>query len=173
MTRRISFAFATFALMSFAGTARAQSGASLAAGVAIPTGDFASTAGNGLDIQFQVRTDPVLGPLALRIDLGYDHFAGKAGVTGSTLSTQGLNFIGDLGPMFYIAAGPGFYETQIKTMILTHSVTESRQIFGAQGAVGMNFPVYRWRGFVEVGAVKLFSSAPSVSYVPLRFGMRL
>jgi hypothetical protein len=164
-----------FALMLFAGGARAQGtpGASLAVGAAIPTGDFANTASSGLDIALQIRTDRVLGPLALRIDLGYDHFAGKAGVSGSTITTQAINFIGDLGPMFYIAAGPGFYQSQVKTMILTHDVTESRQVFGGQAAIGMNFPVYRWRGFVEVAGVKLFSSNPGAEYVPVRFGVRL
>jgi hypothetical protein len=172
MTRRISLAFAAALLALTAATACAQ-GASLAVGAAIPTGDFATTAGTGLDIDLQVRTQPMFGPVALRIDGGYDHFAGKGGVSWSTITTAAVSFIGDLGSMFYIAGGPGYYQTQVKTMILTHDVTESRELFGAQAALGMNVPVFRWRGFVEVGATKLFSSAPSVSYVPLRFGVRL
>ncbi len=171
MNRRISLASVTVALMLFAGAARAQGtpGASLAVGAAIPMGDFANTAGSGLDISFQVRTDPILGPLALRIDIGYDHFAGKAGVSGSTITTQALSFVGDLGPLFYIAAGPGYYQSQVKTTIGTHDVTESLQRFGAQAAIGMNFPVYRWRGFVEVAGVK----SSNATFAPLRFGVRL
>jgi hypothetical protein len=172
MTRRIRIAIATFALMLSAGSARAQR-ASVAAGAAVPTGDFANTSGTGLDLEFQARTEPLLGPVGLRIDIAYDHFAGKAGVSGSTISTESVSFIGNLTPMFYIAAGPGYYQSQVKTMILTHNVTESRQYLGAQAAIGMNIPVFRWEGFIEVSAAKLFSPDASIVYVPLRFGVRL
>jgi hypothetical protein len=39
--------------------------------------------------------------------------------------------------------------------------------------VGVNFPVIRWDGFLEIGAAKMFSPGPSLVYVPLRFGIRL
>jgi hypothetical protein len=172
MTRRTRVAFATFALMVVAGTAHAQR-ASIAVGAAIPTGDFADNAGTGVDLEFQARTEPLFGSVGLRIDIGYDHFAGKGGVSGSTVSTEAVSFIGDLSPMFYIAGGPGYYQSKINTTLLTHNVTESRQYFGAQAAVGMNIPVFRWTGFIEAQAVKLFQPGPSIVYVPLRFGVRL
>jgi hypothetical protein len=173
MTRRVTLAVATFALLLSAGTAHAQR-ASIAVGAVMPTGDFANNAGTGLDVEFQARTEPLFGPVGLRIDIAYDHFAGKGGtVSGTTISTEAVSFIGNLSPMFYVAAGPGYYQSQIKTMILTHDVTEQQQFLGVQAAVGMNFPVFRWEGFIEVSAARLFSPGVSTMYVPLRFGVRL
>lgn len=172
MPRRGTFALATFALVAFAGTAGAQR-ASLAVGVANPVGDFASTAGSGLDIAFQVRTEPMIGPLALRLELGYDFFSGRNGNPGSVFSGQGISVLGDVGSIFYWAVGPGHYDSTIKTEILGHGVTEQGNYFGVQAAVGVNIPVFSWDGFIEVGGTKLFSPNPTISYVPVRFGMRL
>jgi hypothetical protein len=79
----------------------------------------------------------------------------------------------DLGSMFYWAAGPGYYQSSVKTQISGHNVTEQRSYFGAQAALGVNIPVFRWEGFLEVSAAKLFAPGPTIMYVPLRFGMRL
>src|ERR1019366_9845110 len=76
MTRRGTLALAATALFAFAGAARAQH-ASLAVGAAAPIGDFSSSAGAGLDVDLQARTEPMIGPLSLRIDIGYEFFRGK------------------------------------------------------------------------------------------------
>lgn len=172
MFRRGSVALATIALLACAGSAGAQR-ASLAVGVASPVGDFASSASSGFDVAFQVRTEPIIGPLPLRIELGYDFFSGKNGTASTAVAAQGISVLGDLGSVFYWAAGPGYYESTVKTQILGHNVTEQRSFLGAQAAVGANFPVFRLDWFVEVGAMKLFSPNPTISYVPLRFGIRL
>lgn len=172
MSRRATFTLAAIALLASAGTARAQR-ASLAVGVAAPVGSFANTASNGLDVALQVRTEPMIGPLALRIELGYDFFQGKDETARTTIAAQGISVLGDIGSMFYWAAGPGYYESTVKTQILGHEVSEYNSFFGAQAALGMNFPVFGLDGFVEVGAMKLFSPNPAISYVPFRFGMRL
>ena len=52
-------------------------------------------------------------------------------------------------------------------------MTDQFQYFGTQGALGMNIPVFRWEGFLEVSAVKLYQPGASIIYVPVRFGMRL
>ncbi len=172
MTRRGIFALASSALIMLAGTAHAQR-ASLALGVATPVSDFANSAGSGIDIAFQVRTDPMIGPVRLRIEIGYDHFAGKGGLDNTSLSTQAISFTGDFGSIFYWAAGPGYYQTTSKGTIQGHAVTDQIQYFGTQGALGMNIPVFRWEGFLEVSAVKLYQAGPGIIYVPVRFGMRL
>jgi hypothetical protein len=172
MTRRGTLVLATFALLLFAGTARAQR-ASLAVGAAVPVSDYSTTAGTGIDLDFQARTEPMIGPLALRIDIGYDRFPGKGGVDNTTLSSQTVSVLGDFGSMFYWMAGPGYYQSTAKTQISGHNVSDQRQYLGAQAALGVNIPVFRWEGFLEVGGVKLFTPGPGKTYVPLRFGIRL
>jgi hypothetical protein len=172
MTRRATLAISTFALVLFSGSASAQR-ASLAAGVAMPAGDLSNGAGTGFDIDFQARTQPLLGGLALRIDIGYDHFAGKGGIDGTTISAQTVSLLGDLGSSFYWIAGPGYYQSNEKTQIAGHNVTNQRTYFGAQAALGVNIPVFRWQGFLEAGGVRMFTPGESKMYVPLRFGIRL
>ena len=130
MTRRGTLARATFALLLFAGTARAQR-ASLAVGAAVPVGDYSTTAGTGIDLDFQVRTEPMIGPLALRIDIGYDRFSGKGGIANTTLSAETVSVMGDFGSMFYLAAGPGYYQSTAQTQISGHNVNDQRQYLGA------------------------------------------
>jgi hypothetical protein len=177
MTRRGACAFAALVLLVLlvpAAAARAQEqGASIAVGAAAPTGDFTSSASTGYDIMFQVHTEPIIGPLALRIDIGLDHFAGKGGSPYAQFSGQAVNLTGDFGSRFYWAAGPGYYQSQIKTQIEGHNVTEEAYYFGTQAAVGVNFPVFRLRTFLEAGAVKLYHGGEGTTWVPIRFGVRL
>jgi hypothetical protein len=172
MTRRGTLALASSALILLAGTAHAQR-STLALGVASPVGDFANSAGPGIDIAFQVRTDPMIGPIRLRIEIGYDHFAGKGGLDNTALSAEAVSFTGDFGSIFYWAAGPGYYQTTSKGTIQGHAITDQFEYFGTQAALGMNIPVFRFEGFLEVSAVKLYQPGPSIIYVPVRFGVRL
>lgn len=172
MTRRGTLALATIALFASAGSARAQH-TGIAVGAAVPVGDFANSSGTGFDAAFQIRTDPMIGPLPLRLELGFDHFSGKNGTPNVTISSEAVSVMGDFGSMFYWAAGPGYYQSNDKTQISGHTVTELKTYVGAQAALGMNIPVFRWEGFLEVSGVKLFSSGPGIVYVPLRFGIRL
>jgi hypothetical protein len=172
MSARRSLALATIALFASAATAGAQ-GASLAVGAAVPAGDLANTAGTGIDIQLQVRTEPMIGPLSLRIEIGYDRFAGKGASASTTFSGQAVSIMGDFGSLFYWAAGPGYYQSSQTTQISGHNVVDQRSYLGAQAALGMNIPVFRWQGFLEVAGVKAFTPGVSLVYLPLRFGVRL
>jgi hypothetical protein len=172
MTRRGTLTLASAALFALAGTARAQR-ASLAVGAATPVGDLANTAGTGLDIQFQVRTEPMIGALPLRIDIGYDWLSGKGAARSTSISAQSVSLMGDLGPRFYWVAGPGFYQSNATVNIAGHNASDQRDYFGAQVALGMDIPVFRWTGFLEVEGVRFFSPRPTPMYVPVRFGIRL
>ena len=172
MTRRGMFTLASAALLALPGTARAQ-GASIAVGAASPVGDLANTAGTGPEIQLQVRTEPMIGALPLRIDVGYAWLSGKSGSRSTAVSAQAISVMGDFGSRFYWIAGPGFYQTDATVNISGHNASDQRQYFGAQAALGMDIPVFRWTGFVEIAAVRFFSPRPTPMYIPLRFGVRL
>ncbi len=172
MTRRATLTLSAIALLSVAGTARAQR-ASLAIGALSPVGDLASTAGPGWDVQFQVRTQPIVGPLPLRIDLGYDFMAGKNGSHSTTISAESIGVMNDFGQLFYWVAGPGHYSATNTIVIDGHNAAGQQDYLGVELAVGMNIPVFRWDGFLEVATVRLFSPRPTPMYVPLRFGIRL
>jgi hypothetical protein len=172
MTLRRTIVLSALACLLSAERAHAQR-ASIAVGAAVPAGDFSNTAGTGIDAQFQVRTEPMIGPLALRIEIGYDRFAGKGASASTTFSGQAISILCDFGTVFYWAAGPGYYQSNHQTTIEGHNVVDQRSYLGAQAAVGMNIPVFRWQGFLEVSGVKAFTPGASLIYLPLRFGIRL
>ena len=172
MPRRSTLACAALALTMLAGTVHAQR-ASVAIGAVVPSGDYSTTAGTGFEIQLQARTEPMFGPIALRIDIGYEHFAGRDSTGANTTFSQSISFLGDFGSRFYWLAGPGYYQKGTPVTIDGHTGTRNFSYFGAQGAVGVNFQVLRWDGFLEAGAVKLFAPGPTIAWVPLRFGIRL
>ena len=172
MTRRGTLAMSTFALFLTAASAGAQR-ASVAVGAVVPVGDYATTAGLGIDLDLQARTEPMIGPIALRLDITYDRFASNGGVSGTTFSSQSISFLGDIGTSFYWVAGPGYYQSSSVVSIAGHNLPDERKYLGAQVGLGMNIPVFRWEGFLEVAGVKLFTPGPSKIYVPLRFGIRL
>ena len=172
MTRRGMLTLASAALIALSGTARAQR-ASLAIGAANPVGDLANTAGTGPEIQLQVRTQPMIGALPLRIDIGYAWLGAKGGSRSTSISAQSVSLMGDIGTRFYWIAGPGFYQSDATVNIAGHNASDQRDYFGAQAALGMDIPVFRWTGFLEIAAVRFFSPRPTPMYVPLRFGVRL
>jgi hypothetical protein len=175
MTRGITFEMATFALFLMSGSAGRAGAqrASIALGAAVPVSDYANIAGLGIDLDLQARTEPMIGPIALRLDITYDRFASNGGVSGTTFSTQSISFLGDIGTRFYWVAGPGYYQSSSVMSIAGHNLPDERKYMGAQLGFGMNIPVIRWEGFLEVAGVKLFAPGPSKMYVPLRFGIRL
>ncbi|MFI5233359.1 MAG: hypothetical protein ACHQSE_12695 [Gemmatimonadales bacterium] len=172
MTRRSTVLFAAAAIFALAGTARAQR-ASLAVGASTPVGDLANTAGTGFDIQLQVRTEPMIGPLPLRIDIGYDWLTGKGSSRSTSISAQSVSVMGDFGTRFYWIAGPGFFQSTQTINVSGHNASQQRNYLGAQVALGLDIPVFRWTGFLEVEGVRLFSPRPTPMYVPVRFGIRL
>jgi len=159
MTRRGTLPLATIAFLLLAGTAHAQR-ASIAVGAAMPVGDFSNSATTGFDVQLQFRTEPLYQALALRIDIGYDRLSGKDATASTTISTESVSVIGDLGSIFYAMVGPGSYQANQTTQISGHNVNDQRQYLGAQAALGMNIPVFRWEGFLEVAGVNSSRPAP-------------
>jgi hypothetical protein len=139
----------------------------------MPVGDLANTAGTGFEVMLQVRTEPMIGPLPLRLDVGYDWLSGKGASRSTTIAVQSASVMGDFGTRFYWAAGPGLYESNQTVNIAGHNASIQQDYLGLQAAVGMDIPVFRWTGFLEVGAVRFFSPRPTPMYIPLRFGVRL
>ena len=172
MTRRITLMFPAVALFMIAGTAGAQR-ASLAVGAVNPVGDLANTAGLGWEIQLQVRTEPIVGPLPLRIDIGYDFLSGKNGSRQATISGEAIGLMNDFGGHFYWVAGPGHYTATNTITVAGHNAAGQQDYLGVELALGANIPVFRWDGFLELATVRMFSPHPTPMYVPLRFGIRL
>ena len=172
MTRRRALVLPTLVFLLSAEIVHAQ-GASVAIGAAAPAADLANGASAGFDAQLQLRTDPMIGRLALRIEISYDHFSGKGGAAGTTFSGQAISLIGDLGDTFYWSAGPGYYQSNHPTTINGHTAVEQLNYLGVQAGIGANFPVFRWKGFVEVEGVRPFRGGTTLIFVPVRFGIRL
>ena len=171
MTRPIAFTLAA-AVFVFASHAGAQQ-ASLAIGAANPIGDLTSTAKSGFDIQFQARTPPMVGPLSIQLAIGYDWLGGVGTSKSTTIAVQAISLEGDFLPWLYWDAGPGFFESTQTINISGHNALAQQDYLGVQGTVGVEFPLIRWKGFVEGGIVRFFSPHPTPMYVPIRFGVRL
>lgn len=172
MTRRTIAVLAAAAFAALAAPAGAQV-SSLAVGVANPVGDLSNTAKSGFDVHFQVRTPPMIGPLSLQIALGYDWLGGVGTSKSTTIAAESVSLEGDFLPWFYWVAGPGYYQSTQTINIAGHNALNQQSYLGAQATVGAEFPLIRWRGFVEAGVVRLFSPRPTPMYVPVRFGVRL
>lgn len=172
MTRRTIAVLAAATFAALAAPAGAQV-SSLAIGAANPVGDLSNTAKSGFDVQFQVRTPPMIGPLSLQIALGYDWLGGVGTSKSTTIAVESVNFEGDFLPWCYWVAGPGYFQSTQTINIAGHNALNQQSYLGAQALVGAEFPVMRWHGFVEGGIVRLFSPRPTPMYVPIRFGMRL
>jgi hypothetical protein len=145
----------------------------LAVGVAVPSGGLTNTAGTGYDIAFQVRTEPIFGPVAIRIDVALNHFPGINGTSYTQMYGQNIGLIGDIGPNFYWSVAPGYYQLSTRTEVLGNATTEMINHFGGEAAIGVTFPTFGWRSYVEASASKLFVGGPSTIWFPLRFGVRL
>ena len=170
MTLRRHAGLLALAILVAAPCAGAQ-GLSLSVGAAAPGADLSKTGGAGIDAQFGLLTDPRIGPFALRIDIGYDHLSGKNGITATDLSSQTIGLQLPIGTDNYVSAAPGLYQSGVKTQIAGHNVIEQSSYFSAQLLVGRSFDLWRWRGRVEFGAVRLFSPGRTLLLFPLRMGV--
>ncbi len=174
MIRGSAIARAALTLACMARAAGAQTGGvALAVGSALPNGGFTTSAASGYDISFHLTTSPIISVLALRVDVDYAHFAGAGSVSSATVTGSAIGLTANIGPNFYVAAAPGFWNSSVNETISGTPVQARNSYFGLQGLAGFEFAILGHEGFVESGIIKLSSGVFPIAWIPIRLGVRL
>jgi hypothetical protein len=161
------------ALVLAAPVAHAQTN-SLAAGMSLPVGNYASAANTGFGLALLSRTDATIGPFDIRVDLTYDRLGGKGTITRFTYTSAGLSLVRDVGAGVYFLGGFSLYQASdqggVKVAGRTGNANHTNG--GAKGGLGVDFTAFGRAWFIEGNIVRLLS-APGVAWVPLRLGIRI
>lgn len=147
---------------------------SLAAGVSVPAGEFAASASTGFGLALLSRSDATIGPFDIRVDLTFDRLNGTGSIIRYSYTSGGLAFVRDLGLGTYVLVGFGGYQAsdQGGTINGVRVGTNNHTNGGAKAGAGVEFSVLGRPMFIEANLIRLLS-APAVSWVPVRFGLRL
>lgn len=168
-------ALAGVALVSLPFEARAQISTvvkplqfGIAAGAAIPTGDFADFVSTGFNGTVTLGLNPAAFPLGIRIDGAYSQFGFK-GVSGDARITSVTGNLVYKMPMVtvspYLIGGAGWYN--LKVSGASGSVSD----FGFNVGAGLSMGLSGFDTFVEARYNHVRGEFGSTSWVPITFGI--
>ena len=159
--------------LAFAPGANAQARFGIAAGLAMPTGDFgdAATAGFGVEgsAEFQAGTMP----FGLRADLFYNRFSADedAGLDGNFSAFGGaLNALFQMAGISatpYLVVGP----TITNLSVDVNNVDDSETKIGAQAGVGVKFPLSGFTSKLEARYHTIFTEDDNTNLFLVLFGI--
>jgi opacity protein-like surface antigen len=154
-------------------SAQLSTGVSIAAGVALPTGDDRDNTQTGYNAALGLNIGAPLVPVGLRLEGAYNGFKLKdvPGITGDArIVSATANATFGLG-LPYLIGGLGWYQahTSIKTTGTTTSDTQSAAGFNV--GAGLRFPLGVMSTFVEARYHKMGGDIDG-SYVPITFGIQ-
>jgi opacity protein-like surface antigen len=161
----------------FAPGAEAQTRLGLAAGLAVPTGDFGDLAQSGFNVEGNVEFKPETMPFGIRADVFYNRFGideDATGVSGNFRSFgAALNAIFQMAGISatpYLVVGPAIHN--IGGDVDDSSVEiESETKFAAQGGVGVKFPLSGITSRVEARYVTIFTDDENSNFFLIQFGV--
>jgi hypothetical protein len=150
----------------------AQASFSVAAGAAIPMGDFADGANTGYNVTAAIGFKPPLAPIGLRIDGMFNSLEGKATGSGSARILAGtanltLSGVGTPIPMGYLIGGLGMYNSSVSGAVVK---PPSETDFGFNIGAGIKFPLTGFSTFLEA-RLHVVSNDAKTKFVPITFGM--
>lgn len=170
-------ALALAAILFIAPALHAQASFSVAAGAAVPTGDFGDAADVGYNITAGVGFKPMLAPVGLRIEgmLNANEFkngggAGSrmlAGIVNATLSGAGMPI-----PMAYLIGGLGMYNMSVTDWPAALPEPESTTKLGFNIGAGINFPLTGISTFLEARYHHITTDGGSTQLIPITFGIK-
>jgi opacity protein-like surface antigen len=166
-----------FGAMMFAPGAEAQARIGLAAGLAVPTGDFGDVAKSGFNVEGSAEFRPEAMPFGIRADVFYNRFAIDEDATGESgnFRTFGaaLNAIFQMAGVSaspYLLVGPAIHN--VGGDVDDSSVDiESETKFAAQGGVGVKFPLSGMTSKVEARYVTIFTEDENTNLFIINFGV--
>jgi Outer membrane protein beta-barrel domain len=175
MTRRLlSFLFAGV-LVAAPPVALAQlsTGLSVAAGVALPTGDGSDQVSTGYNAALGLNIGAPLVPVGFRLEGAYNGFNLKdtPGATGSSRIISGTaNATFGLG-LPYLIGGLGWYQSHASVTSGTLTASATNSAVGFNIGAGVRFPLGVMSTFVEARYHKIGGDVDA-SYVPITFGIQ-
>lgn len=166
---------AALALVFSAGTVSAQSSVSLgiAAGAAIPVGDFADVYNTGYNGTVMLGLKPALSPIGIRVDGMYNKFVGRDDVIGNPPDASIIGgtanlvyFLPGVGIRPYLIGGVGYYG-------LKQDIEGVDRIgkAGVNGGIGAQFPLSGFNTFLEARFHHVSTEGGSTQFIPVIFGL--
>lgn len=162
----VSSLFVAPALLS----AQLSTGISLAAGLSVPTGDFADAFSSGYNGAVALNVGAPLLPVGFRLEGAYNGFSGKSGVNADARIVSGTaNATFGLG-LPYLIGGVGYYNEHSKSNG-TVSVSSTESAVGFNVGAGLRFPLGVMSTFVEARYHKVGGDVDT-AYIPITFGIQ-
>lgn len=173
--RRIGLAVSALVVgtLAFAQSADAQTRFGIAAGLAVPTGDFGDVASSGFNVEGSVEFKPMTMPFGIRADLFYNRFGiDVSGVDGNfTALGAALNALfqmSGVGAAPYLLVGPTITNLDGE---VNGSSGEGETKIGAQGGVGVKFPLSGFTSKVEARFNTIFTENENTNLFIVNFGV--
>jgi hypothetical protein len=138
----------------------------VAAGLAMPTGDMADGVDMGYNVSAGLGLSAPLLPVGVRIEGMYNAFGVKSPGTGTSKITAGTvnaTFGGAMLPMVYAIGGLGIYH-------FDPAGTENNK-FGFNIGAGLKIPLTGFGAHVEARYHHVSANGGSVSFIPVTFGV--
>ena len=177
--KRISLTFAALALgaMMIAPGADAQARFGIAAGIAMPTGDFADLAKTGFNVEGNLEFKPESFPFGMRADVFFNRFSideDETGVSGNFREFgAALNAIFGMAGVSaspYLIIGPSIHN--IGGSVDDDEVEiDSETKVGAQAGVGVKFPLSGFTSKVELRYNTIFTEDENTNIIVVNFGV--
>lgn len=170
----LTVAALSLSALAFAPGADAQARFGLAAGLAMPTGDFADFATAGFNVEGSAEFRPATMPFGIRADLSYMRFGADedAGLDGNFSAFGGaLNAIFQMAGIAatpYLIVGPTI--TNLSADIEGVDVEDETKI-GAQGGIGVKFPLSGFTSKLEARYHTIFTDDENTNMFIINFGI--
>lgn len=157
---------------AFGESAEAQTRFGVAAGIAVPTGDFGDGVKSGFNVEGSVEFKPMTMPFGIRADLFYNRF-GIDGVDGNLTALGGaLNAMfqmAGVGAAPYLVVGPTI--TNLDAKVEGAGDIEGETKIGAQGGVGVKFPLSGFTSKAEARYQTIFTDNSNTNMFIVNFGI--
>ena len=171
MKSRLGGLLLTAALVAVPTVAMAQNPFhfNIAAGAALPTGDFADGANVGYNLTAGIGLRPALSPVGFRVEGKYNSFGIKDcdGCDNATVKGVDANLIYDFMPVtktvgvsFYGIGGLGGF-----------AVGDGDTHFGWNIGAGLRLPLTGFSGYLEARYHQVQGDGGHLGYIPIVFGL--
>jgi hypothetical protein len=161
--------------MVLAPSVDAQARFGIAAGLAAPTGDAADFAKSGFNVEGSVEFRPASMPFGIRGDVFYNHLPVDEDATGVDgnfrLFGAALNAIFQMAGVSatpYLLVGPTITNIGLSS---DDADIDSETKIGAQGGVGVKFPLSGFTSKVEARYVTIFTEDENTNLFVINFGV--
>jgi hypothetical protein len=145
----------------------------IAAGAAIPVGDFADAFNTGYNGTVGIGLSSVGTPLGVRFEGMYNKFLGRDDVVGNQADSRVIGATANLiyslpgqGIRPYLIGGAGYYGLKVDL-----PGAESVNKFGINAGIGTLFPLSGFNTYVEARFHNVFTDVSSTQFIPVTFGI--